>query len=176
MSRHQGVIDWVTQHGGSIHPDITIAYDQEKGYHVRVAQGKFIDRHTRIASCPMETTLCVLNPLDIKPFTCRGVRFPKIFLDKFCTTPDVLHTFFLMEQYLLGERSWWAHYFATLPTPEDVKASHFNLQDDQAWIQGTNLEAAVDLQEKKWQDHYFTGLEVLEAANWANAKNEVLTW
>jgi hypothetical protein len=174
--RHQEVVSWVVQHGGYIHPDVSIDYEPGKGYHARVTSGKTIAKNTRIASCPMEVTLCVLNPLDIKPFSCRGVRFPKAFLDKFCTTPDILHTFFLMEQYLLGDKSWWVHYFATLPTPEEVKSSQFISQEDYFWIEGTNLEGAVDAQEKKWQDHYFTGLEELESVNWSNAKNELLTW
>lgn len=176
LLKHHDLVSWLIQNGGFIHSDVVIAHQHGKGYHAVVNAGKSIAKDTRIASCPMGTTLCVLNALDIAPFSCRGTRFPQKFLDQYCHKPEILQTFFLMEQQLLGEKSWWSKYIATLPTPQDIEDLQFDSPEDRLWIQGTNLEAAIELQLQKWQEDYMEGLDCLEDCGWENAVNESLTW
>lgn len=176
LAGHHQLVSWLIQQGGFIHPDIVIAYQLGKGYHAVLGPGKSIAKNTRIASCPMETTLCVLNPLDIAPFSCRGTRFPQKFLDTYCLMPEVLQTFFLMEQYLQGEKSWWSQYIATLPSLEDIKDLQFESPEDRRWIHGTNLEGALDLQLHNWHENFAGGLNILKECGWPNAQDGRLSW
>lgn len=176
LVKHHDLVRWLVDQGGFLHPDIVIAYLLGKGYHAVVGPGRFVAKDTVIASCPMAATLCVLNALDIAPFACHGTRFPRAFLDKFCTKPETLQAFFLMEQHLLGETSFWAKYLATLPSVEDIEDLQFKSEQDRIWIQGTNLEAAIDLQLQTWYENYEDGIETLKQCNWQSAHAGRLTW
>lgn len=171
FDRHDRLAEWVVGHGGYIHPDLVVSHHPEKGYHAIVREGKELPAQTRIATCSMSVTLSVLNVLSIEPFENHGTRFPDAFLSRYQFSTDVLQAFFLMEQYVLGERSWWAPYLAVLPTVQEVDDLEFETDADVAWIHGTNLEAAFASQRRKWKDQFEEANALLASLGSENARN-----
>lgn len=176
FGKHRLLVDWVLSNDGFFHPDAQIAFSSQKGFHVVVTEGQTLTNGTRVASCPMPVTLSVLNALDIRPFSNHGSEFPKAFLRKQAASPQCLQAFFLMEQLVLGERSWWAPYIATLPNVEDINAAQFEEQADAMWLEGTNLRGALSSQQAKWKEMYRQGMGQLRQTGWPNALNDSYTW
>ena len=168
---HKKLADWILQNGGFIHPDLKIVYHVDKGFHAIVQDGKSLPSRTRIASCPMPATLSVLNALNIAPFQQHGTKYPDLFLETYTYATDVLQTFFLMEQYVLGSQSWWVPYIRTLPTVEDVDALQFESEEDVAWIRGTNLETALVAQSRRWRNQFAEANDLLQKLGWEHAAN-----
>lgn len=176
LENHRRLVDWVVQYGGFIHPDLKIKHHPAKGFHAVVEDGKSIPAQTRIATCPMTVTLSVLNVLSVEPFEDHGTRFPDTFLRRYQFSTDVLQAFFLMEQFVLEERSWWAPYIAILPSPQDVDDMQFESDADVAWIRGTNLEAAFASQRRKWKDQFEEANNLLISLGWEHATNGKYTY
>ena len=177
FQHHRRLVRWITQdNDGYLHPDVRIAHNAGKGFHMVVASAKTIQAHTRVTSSPMTATLSVLNALDIPPFRPHGPKFPLTFLRKNAKKPELLQNFFLMEQYLLGERSWWAPYIKTLPDTQYINSLQFDSQHDQLWLEGTNLKSAFIAQTTKWQEMYTSGLRDLKILNWQPALDGRYSW
>ena len=88
-----------------------------------------------------------------------------------------MQCFFLMEQWILKENSWWAPYLLTLPKPDDIDALCFTDQEeDLAGLKGTNLESAIKKQLDIWRDDYSKGMEQLRKLEWPNAMSGMYTW
>ena len=178
FERHDNLVRWVTEENdGYLHPNVTIAYSQTQGFHMVVADGQEIPALTRVTSSPMSATLSVLNALDVAPFKSNaGSKFPPTFLMRNVKKPELLQAFFLMEQYVKGDKSWWAPYIRTLPTPKAVQDLQFDTKDDQVWLEGTNLKSAFISQTTKWQEMYTKGLRELKILNWQPALDGRFSW
>ena len=173
---HRILVEWVLENDGYLHPQAQIAFSSRNGYHAVVTAGGTLLNGTRIASCPMSVTLSVLNALDISPFSSHGIVFPKSFLRSQSSKPEALQAFFLMEQLILGDDSWWAPYIATLPSVEDVTAMQFEEEADVMWLEGTNLKSGWSTQAAKWKEMYLRGSGLLRQQGWTNALNGSYTW
>ncbi|KAK5073097.1 hypothetical protein LTR64_000494 [Lithohypha guttulata] len=171
LDNHKQLAQWVARHGGFIHPNLRLKYAPNKGYHGVVADGATITAHTRVVVCPISIMMSALNVLNIAPFEQHGTSFPKPFLQRYQSATDTLQAFFLMEQYLLGDKSFWAPYIRTLPTVEDVDAAQFEAEEDLAWIRGTNLEVALAAQNRKWLHQFEDVNRMLMELDWNNARN-----
>ena len=145
----------------------------ENGYHARVRPGSTISALTQIATCPMICTLSVLSSMDVDPFYSRGTKFPVEFLRN--QSPTIVQSFFLMEQFLLGDESWWSSYIGMLPTPEDIEKLEFD-DIDMKWIEGTNLKYALAKQTEQWQADFNSGLQYLNSLGWRQALRGDYTW
>lgn len=175
MENHLSLARWMASNRGYLHPNIEIAFNAEKGYHARVSAGGTIKAGTCVARCSMTTSLSVLNALHSPPFSCRGTRFPSAFL----RTQDhgVVQCFFLMEQWLLQDKSWWAPYLSTLPKPDDIEGLYFTgAEEDLICLKGTNLASATTKQTETWKTQYLHGLEQLTKLEWPHAVNDRYTW
>lgn len=176
FDKHRRLVQWVLASDGFFHPNVQIAFSSRKGFHAVVVEGHDLPSGTRIASCPMSITLSVLNALDVAPFSNHGTRFPNSFLHSLASQPEILQTFFLMEQLILGDKSWWAPYIETLPTVDDVSRSQFEEEADLRWLEGTNLKGGFAAQDAKWKSMYLQGMELLKQSHWAHAVNGAYTW
>ena len=176
FDNHMQLVSWVLKNGGYFHPSVEIAHSDMGGYHVIVAKGRTVTPQTRISSCPMSCTLSVLNILNVAPFSNRGTVFPQSFLDAYLDCPELLQTFFLMEQYVLGKESWWVPYIKTLPSIDDANQLHFDSPEDLQWIKGTNLEVGYRELMSKWKGYYNQGLSALRASGWSVEKCDSYSW
>lgn len=169
FEKHRRLTEWTVEHGGFWHDAVQIVHTPEKGYYARVRHGHEVPSGTRIASCPMETTLSVLNALSISPFSNHGTQFPSAFLRQHETDTDILQFFYLMEQHVLGEASFWAPYIATLPDVQATGSLQFESEADMAWIQGTNLSTALVQQNARWRAQFEAGDAMLKSLAWPSA-------
>ncbi|EHY57691.1 hypothetical protein HRR83_005401 [Exophiala dermatitidis] len=176
FANHRRLIQWVLANDGYFHPDVQIAFSERKGFHTVVAEGAHIAGGTRIASCPMSTTISVLNAFDVAPFSNHGTRFPDSFLRNQADCPQSSQAFFLLEQLVLGDKSWWAPYISSLPTVEDVSHSQFEDEADLLWLEGTNLKAGFAAEAARWKEMYLKGMHQLKQSQWENAVNGAYTW
>ncbi|ETN37822.1 uncharacterized protein HMPREF1541_07445 [Cyphellophora europaea CBS 101466] len=176
FAQHEQLVDWVLRNEGYMHPNVELAYQPSKGYHMVVADGKKIKPQTRIVSCPVSCSLSVLNVLNIAPFSDHGTKFPRQYLHNNVARPELLQAFYLMEQKMLGDQSWWAPYIKTLPSVEDINALQFDSPDDRQWLEGTNLQSGWADLTLKWRSLYEKGLQELKVLNWTNAINGAFSW
>ena len=175
LQNHLSLVRWMSFNHGYLHPDVELAFNLEKGFHARVVAGRTVKAGSCVAKCSMTTSLSVLNALHSPPFSCRGTRFPSAFLRH--QEIGVVQCFFLMEQWILQDKSWWAPYLSTLPRPDEIEALHFSDQEeDLICLRGTNLENAVIKQLETWRAHFFQGMEQLKKLEWPNAVNAHYTW
>ncbi|KPI40927.1 Ribosomal lysine N-methyltransferase set10 [Cyphellophora attinorum] len=173
---HRKLAEWVVTNGGYMHPDIDFAYSKDSGYHIVAGNGKTVTPGTRVSSCPMACTMSVMNVFNTTPFPNRGTRFPEKFIRANLESPELLQTFFLMEQHVLGDQSWWAPYIKTLPTVNDVNQLQFDSPADAAFIRGTNLEVGYRELMARWRGYYDKGLIDLKANDWRQDKCFSYTW
>lgn len=176
FAQHRHLIEWVLANNGYFHPDAQIAFSSRKGFHAVVATNTAMPSGAQIASCPMEVTMSVLNALDVKPFSSHGTCFPAAFLLAQAKRPESLQSFFLMEQLVLGDKSWWHPYVASLPTVEEVNDQQFDQAEDVIWLEGTNLKKAFETQSNKWRQLFDHGLEHLKRLEWPHALDKSYTW
>jgi len=176
FDKHRRLVDWVLANDGYFHPHAQIAFSRRKGFHGVVADGQRLFSGARIASCPVPITISILNALDIEPFSSHGSAFPKSFLRDQAHKTESLQAFFLMEQLVIGEKSWWAPYIATLPTVDDVTDMQFEEETDVVWLEGTNLKGGISAQVARWKEMYLQGIGQLKQAQWPNALEGTYTW
>lgn len=176
LHMHHRLAQWSISNGGFLHEDVEMAYAPNRGFFARVVDKKSILAGTRIASCPMSITMSVLNALDIAPFSSHGSQFPASFLDRYRFDTDILQAFFLMEQYSLKDKSWWAPYIATLPTVASINDLQFDSEEDVTWIKGTNLHGAIVQQQQKWHEQFRQALQILKDLNWQSAVQDKYSW
>ena len=169
-----GLIKWVREHGGYLHPDVVILYNPELGFHVEVK--RTLSGTTRIASCPMPVTISILNATNTPPFKSHGTNFPVSFINQRPST--VIQYFFLMDQYVSQESSWWAPYIRSLPTPVALADEMLSVTDpdDLKWIAGTNLIFALKKRTEDWRKWYEDAVTQLKRLKWNRALEDLYTW
>ena len=174
LENHIALVQWVTSNGGFCHENIIVAHDSTRSFHLQVKLQTSIPTSVSLLRCPMDCVLTVLNAFDTSPFSCHGTSFPSKFL--YSQSSYLIQYFFLMEQYLLGDESWWAPYIRTLGDPEELPDYVPFEESDLPWINGTNLEPALKSQFDRWRDIHSTGVQLLTHLNWTNAVEGRYTW
>ena len=175
MEKHQALLHWMVSNHGYLHPDIELSFDPLKGFHARVLQEKTVEAGTCVAKSSMSTAMSVLNALDMPPFSCHGTKFPAIFLND--QPVVVIQCFFLMEQWLLGDRSWWAPYICTLPKPDEIDDLYYTDTDENLIaLSGTGLVTAIQQQFSAWKSRYEAATNLLTRLGWSNAVDRRYSW
>ncbi len=167
---------WFISHGGTIHPDVEIA-SGSIGNYLRLRDDCSLSPGTMIVSCPHSLTISWLNVITrqdpfIDRFYLSPVRDGSTVITKF-----VLVRLFLVEQYLLGERSFWWPYIRFLPQPftkDGLNSSLWCNEDDLLWLRGTNMEDAMRRVERNRRIEYDEAIGALTDA--AIHFKEVWSW
>ena len=157
---------WFLAHGGRIHQSLMIAHDDDAGHHLRVCSGCELPDMptTNLVFCPLRLSLSLT---DIDP---ANSHWPEPFLTRFNDAPEVITRFLLVEQYCLGETSFWWPYLDMLPKPPSHRHPEppfgtplwFD-EKDLVWLEGTNLGAARRLREEAWRKEFDGGMALLSA-------------
>jgi hypothetical protein len=175
LQNHLSLVRWMSSNYGYLHPNIELAFDVGKGFHARVSSGTTVKAASCVARCSMTTSLSVLNAFHTPPFSCRGTKFPSAFL----RSQDIgmIQCFFLMEQWVLQHKSWWAPYLFTLPKLDEIEALFFTDQEaDLACLRGTNLETAIVKQLETFKAQFCKGIDQLTKLEWPNAVDKKYSW
>lgn len=154
----QSIIDWLEGGGGKLHPAVEVIYsDDATGYHLRVRQGGEIIAGEQVISCPKLLTMSILS------MATAGFSWPGRFMSYWSHSLEVLTRFFLIEQYLMSEYSFWYPYIRMLPQPNSatLDTPMYYSHQDCLWIKGTNMERARRVREDQWRSEYYRSLELL---------------
>ncbi|MCJ1399219.1 hypothetical protein MMC11_002421 [Xylographa trunciseda] len=155
----QEIVNWLQLGGGFIHPAVEIVHsDDATGYSLRVRKDHNVPEGSRIISCPRSLTISVLSMGGAENL------WPEEFMSFFTQFPEVLTRFFLMEQFLIAEDSFWHPYIRMLPQPADdaLDTPMFYSPEDCLWIQGTNLEGTRKVRQEQWKQEYEKALDLLK--------------
>ncbi|MCJ1433069.1 hypothetical protein MMC27_002428 [Xylographa pallens] len=158
----QDITKWLQSAGGFIHPAVEIVHSHgATGYSLRVRKDHNVLEGSRIASCPSSLTMSVLSMERTENL------WPNEFVSFFSQSPEVLTRFFLMEQCLIAEDSFWHPYIRMLPQPEDdaLDTPMFYSPEDCVWIKGTNLEGTRKVRLEQWKQEYQKAVDLLGSSD-----------
>ncbi|CBF81518.1 hypothetical protein AN5630.2 [Aspergillus nidulans FGSC A4] len=135
------LLEWMRDHGGSLHENVYISYDDSRGTHIRVKEGG-VSGNTHIIKTPVATTMSYLNAIDFHAgdahFPAHDVKFPSSFIER--VGSEEVAIFFLIGQYLRGPESFWHPYIRTLPQPGSLTTlPYYEEEEDLEWLEGTSL-------------------------------------
>ncbi|KAF7563128.1 hypothetical protein G7046_g1022 [Stylonectria norvegica] len=136
------LLSWANKHDARLHPSIEIYQDPQTGLSFRVKQNAASTKSFEpIVSLPTTLILSYLNVVGQSDTS----SFPQTFLAQ--SPPHVVGRFFLIQQYLLGEKSFWWPYIQALPQPNHYETwalAPFWPSDEAELLEGTNVEVGVE--------------------------------
>ena len=169
---------WASGLGTSLHPEVEVYQDATTGMSFRAR--KDIPPATKLVTCSYGVTLSYLNAVGASGFARHtSAPFPQAFLDALSPEdPHIIGHFFLAQQYLLRERSFWWHYIRLLPQPD--KPSRIPVlwpKEDQRYLDGTNAEPAMKKRTSLWKDEWQKGTALLQRfENWEQYSYDLYKW
>ncbi|KAK3388649.1 hypothetical protein B0T20DRAFT_99363 [Sordaria brevicollis] len=149
------LLDWAQSNGANLHPSLEVYQDENTGFSLRVkpsASGR-LEAPFKAVTCPTSITLSYLNALVDGPITLspevpasstQNPAFPEAFMTSL--PPHVIGRFYLIQQYLKGESSFWAPYISTLTDPSQINKwalPPFWPEEEYELLQGTNAYIAL---------------------------------
>jgi hypothetical protein len=173
----QTLLDWFVTHGGSIHPHITLDIDEQSGQHFRAIEDLEIPSGSasdlEVCKCPFGLTLSHLNILPSPPaglHSCAQDSICAKLIDKLPTA--AVSYFFLVEQRLKGDESFWKPYISTLPKEDDMNTPLWFQEQDLKWLLGTTIHSSgtdpsksgLEMRRGMWRDQWQKGIDVLTEA------------
>ncbi|CAD6441842.1 04f65b2a-d365-4447-9dff-3887e3ed18f5 [Sclerotinia trifoliorum] len=159
----QNLVQWATSSGAYLHPDVEIYKDAVTGLSFKAL--KAIPPQTSIVRCSYQISLSYLNAVGIYSRFPSTESFPTEFLETLKQDdPNIIGHFFLMQQYLKGEKSPWWQYIRLLPQPDDPKGLGIPIwwpEEDQRFLAGTNAGPPLQKREQMWRDQWKKGVVLL---------------
>lgn len=148
---------WFAENGGYLNPQCEVVEREGYGLYV-VARAKLSESdNAAICTCPAQLSLSYLNILSAEdPAYETSVRRIESEISQLFgqVSVQVLSYFLLIEQRLLGDRSFWKPYIDLLPKEDKLSTPLFFSDEDLKWIAGTNVYGAVSERRSAWQsDH-----------------------
>ncbi|KAI4607938.1 hypothetical protein J4E80_009334 [Alternaria sp. BMP 0032] len=153
----ESLVNWFTQNGGQLSPDVQIVYSDSHGFHMRAARPL---SSTVVASCPLKLTLSSLN-LDPEEKEVLYIESP---LQR-CRgkIPDHILTYLLLiEQRKRGDQSPWHAYITCLPGPESMTTPLWFDESDIAFLTGTSLAPATKERKAELQHQWENAVAVMK--------------
>ncbi|KZF19202.1 SET domain-containing protein [Xylona heveae TC161] len=164
----EDLIQWVTENGGALHPSVELSTDGINGTCLVVRRdAEELSPGTCLVKCPHALSMSYLNATNSAHFRSHSLSFPEKFLKSF--SPKIITTFFLCQQYLLHEKSFWWPYIRTIPQPSDRDALGTPMwfsDEDKVWLQGTNMEQGYLEREVIWRQEYDEVIRELQSEGW----------
>lgn len=175
--QHQ-LIAWFTANDGYLNPSLDLAYTKESGQHftATAAISASPDSSAPLCKCPFSLTLSHLNILTSPPRSIRshaqssacrhllsggGESLPKA----------AMSYFFLCEQRLRGQESFWFPYIEALPREDAMSTPWWFDGEDMKWLLGTSIHVSpepersgVEMRRLMWKGWWERGVAVLKAA------------
>lgn len=151
-------MEWVSNHGGYIADSVFVAQDASRGVHIQVKADlpEAITKETRVINTPLGVTMSYFNVINYTcakgSFSNHGVVFPEEFIH--AAGKEESLAFFLMGQFLRGEKGFWYPYLRTLPQPGQLTTPLFFQEQDVDWLQGTGIPDASVFRYKLWDQKF----------------------
>lgn len=128
-----------------------------------------------ICCCPVHLTISYLNASDNRKELAVELKIPVFSVTSAHLVGHVSEStigyFVLVEQRLLGEKSFWYPYISCLPAESELTTPMYFSQDDLQWLLGTNLHtsntdssrSSVELRRNMWNNEWQQSCEVLRS-------------
>ncbi|KAJ5595270.1 uncharacterized protein N7459_001478 [Penicillium hispanicum] len=178
LAAHQELAEWVAAQGGYIDDSVCIAQDAQRGVHMQVKADwpHNVTKETRVINTPLGVTMSYFNAIDYEcargKFSSHGVIFPRAFVD--AVGIEETSAFFLMGQFLRGEKGFWFPYLRTLPQPGQLTTPLFFGEEDVDWLQGTGIQEAAVHRFQSWDEKFDSSIAKLEELGFEGL--EEYTW
>lgn len=146
--------DWFLENDGFINANVEITWDETYGQYMRVEEGEELAADSLVVSCPHNLTISWLNVTQGRENFLSQFDLEE---EYYSVNQVVIVRFFLLNEFLKREKSFWYLYLRSLPQPTDP---HFPLTPmwydigDWAWIRGTDLERTALKTEEAWGQEY----------------------
>ncbi|KAF4625236.1 hypothetical protein G7Y89_g12935 [Cudoniella acicularis] len=176
------LLQWAQQFDTSLHPDVEIYQDLITGLSFRALND--IAPDTRLVSCSYNTTLSYLNAIQASDIFQRhdSQPFPSEFTQAMSPEdPNIIGHFFLMQQYLMGYKSFWWNYIRLLPQPDETKSLALPIwwpESDRIFLAGTNAEPPISKRQQLWKAEWERGIDLLKHRldHWENYNYILYQW
>jgi hypothetical protein len=178
----ESLLQWAKTNHTSLHPSVEIFQDAITGLSFKAAQD--IPSRTNFVSCSYQTTLSYLNAVQLSSkFDRHGSQpFPSEFIDTLNPEDsNIIGHFFLMQQYLMGEKSFWWDYISLLPQPDEPERLALPIwwpEADRKFLGGTNAQPPVLKREELWKDEWSRGIAILrqQSGHWEDYSYLLYQW
>ena len=162
------LLSWAKRHGAHVHDSVIFTRDDTSGICLRTRKDTApVSAGSQLVTCPYMLSISYLNALDTPLFPSRCETFPGSFLEGF--PKETVMVFFLTQQYLRNEHSFWWPYIRCLPQPDEPDRLgtplHFS-SEDLLWLKGTNLEKAASDRKEAWKTLFLDARTHLETCGW----------
>ena len=157
--RLQKLAEWFLKNGGRLHDSVCLTRTASHGYQIRVVPTGSVPANSLVVACPKDLTISVMDMEWAKD------PWPQTFMSHWSHRPDVLTRFFIMEQYLEIENSFWWPYIASLPQPgqaDQMNTPMWYHESDSIWIKGTNLDSGRRSRSTAWRKEYGESISLLQ--------------
>jgi len=186
--RFKRLVEWAQHHGARLHPSLEVYHDDVTKFSLRVKHSEApLQPGFDAIHCPFSVTLSYLNALVDGPFSSasstregRTAAFPTRF--KSSLPPHVIGRFYLIQQYLRGDDSFWHAYIASLPRPEHINSwalPAFWSEDDAYFLEGTNAGVAIEEIQANVKREFKQARKVLKEEgfpNWQDYTKVLYNW
>lgn len=160
------LILWGKDYRAHLDPRVKIYQDSETGLSFKATTN--VSAGSDIVVCSYPITLSYLNAIESAGFLHHSTPFPRAFLDNLSQTdPNIIGHFFLIQQYLLREKSFWWPYIRLLPQPNEPKKLGIPIwwpEEDRKYLRGTNAEPPITTRRALWVDEWRRGKSLLEGS------------
>ncbi|KAG9231073.1 hypothetical protein BJ875DRAFT_132873 [Amylocarpus encephaloides] len=176
------LLHWARSHGTSLHDHVQIYQDNVTGWSFKAARP--LPAGTTLVNCSYTTTLSYLNAIEASSqFELNGSDpFPSGFLEPLSEeNPNIIGHFFLMQQFLMRERSFWWEYIRLLPQPNQPQTLALPIwwtEADRNFLAGTNAEPPIKKRLDLWKQEWVLGIRLLKdnINNWHDYPYELYQW
>ncbi|KAI9806120.1 MAG: hypothetical protein M1833_004527 [Piccolia ochrophora] len=169
------LIQWAVNEGAFVHPSLQHVHDAAYGSFFQLRSDALpLPATTQFLSCPHALSISYLNAINLAPFRPRSDPLPESLLQSL--PPHSVTVFFLCQQYLQKERSFWWPYIRSLPQPHEGNLTgtpHWFSEQDKLWLRGTNLEKGQEDLETLWKEEWGKGIQLLRDAG---CNTQEYTW
>lgn len=146
---------WLVENRGQLNSSVQITYSAESGVHCRTRAD--VPAGAIICTVPHTLALSSLNALVDDSFTAFRARG---------LPAEAIGHFYLMHQWLLGEKSFWRPYLRTLPSPSRKHSTPFWFDEhDLAWLAETDVYHTTTARQAIQRRNYEHGLQLLREAH-----------
>jgi hypothetical protein len=175
------IIQWFCDNGGHLDKALRLSFNHNDGHHY-LSKGNGISSGTNACTCPFNLTLSHLNVLSKRPANIRDYHNESSCAHLAHEVEDgTLAAFFLAEQRLQGEASFWAPYISLLPKECDLATPLWFQSEELLYLRGTNLlphgipfeMTTIGIQQNKYKEQWKLGISILERAG---VSTDQYTW
>jgi histone-lysine N-methyltransferase SETD3 len=178
----QELVGWAREYNTTLHSDVVVYEDPLTGLSFRAT--KSLLPATKIVNCSFQITLSYLNATG----ACSAFQnhesllFPSEFIEALeQDDPNIIGHFFLVQQFLMGENSFWSPYIKLLPQPYEPERLGIPIwwaEADRKFLDGTHAEPPVQKREEMWKAEWTRGVTYLRdsSENWEAYTYPLYQW